>query len=82
MVTKMDWKTFQDNGLLWWVNRTLHLLGWAIVLVQEKDGTISSAYPARVKWRGFSGKDETEGFRKVTRFMEMNALRLREEADD
>ena len=37
------WKEFLDNGLLWWINRGLHLFGWAIVVVEEADGSISDA---------------------------------------
>lgn len=31
----------------------LHTFGWAITVEIEDDGTISDAYPARVRFRGF-----------------------------
>ncbi len=82
MVTRMSWETFRDHGLLWWVNRVLHLLGWAIVLVIEEDGRITDAYPARVRFRGFCEADETDGFRKVTRFIAAHPDELMEEAEE
>lgn len=82
MVDRKTWDEFRDAGLLWWVNRALHLLGWAIVLVIEEDGTCSGVYPARVRFRGFDTKSEEEGFRKVSRFLEENAPALRAEAGE
>jgi hypothetical protein len=69
MVDKKQWEDFQDSGLLWWINRILHTFGWAIVLVQEADGSISSAYPARVSYRGFSEADDEAGYARVARHM-------------
>lgn len=69
MVNEKSWGEFRSSGMLWFVNRILHTFGWAIVLSVEEDGTVSSAYPARVKFRGFDEKTETDGFTKVTRFM-------------
>ena len=50
---KKTWKEFQECKLLWWVNRSLHIFGWAIVVEEQEDGTISNCYPARVVYRGF-----------------------------
>ena len=30
MLTKKSWNEFREVGLLWFVNRILHLFGWAI----------------------------------------------------
>lgn len=81
-VHRNTWRNFHETGLLWWVNRTLHLFGWAIVLVQEKDGSILDAYPARVSWRGFSEKDEEDGFRKVSGYLRANAEMLEKEVEE
>ncbi len=70
MIEKREWKEFQNAGLLWWVNRTLHLFGWAIVVEQEEDGTITKAYPARCKFRGFEESSEEEGFKRLTNHIE------------
>ncbi len=75
------WKEFQKSGLLWWINRTLHLFGWAIYLVQEEDGSISGAFPARVKFRGFVEDDEEEGFRTLSAYLESNINDLKAEAN-
>lgn len=83
VVKRRSWETFRDYGLLWWVNRVLHLLGWAIVCsIDKESGKILEVYPARVRFRGFDGKSETEGFRKVTKFLKGNAEDLLEEAEE
>jgi hypothetical protein len=63
---RKTWKEFKDCKLLWWVNRSLHIFGWAIVYEEETDGTITNVYPARVPWRGFSEAVEEEGFTGLT----------------
>lgn len=68
MVEKRTWEEFRNIKLLWWINRTLHLFGWAIVYQVESDGTISDVYPARVKFRGF--EDESEEFIGLTKYIQ------------
>ncbi len=68
-VEKKTWAEFRSAGLLWWVNRSLHLFGWAICVTVESNGSISETYPARVKFRGFDGESESEGFAKVTQYL-------------
>ena len=68
-IERKPWEAFRDSGLLWWVNRSLHLFGMCIVLEEEEDGTVTDAYPARTSWRGFSGPDEADGFLKVTGYL-------------
>ena len=77
---KKTWKEFQNTGLLWWINRILHTFGWAIVFMQEEDGTITEVYPARVGYRGFELIDEEEGYRKVSNYIKTEASELSEEA--
>lgn len=60
------WQTFRDAGLLWWINRQLHLFGWDITVDVEQDGSIVDIYPVRYWYRGFKRADEIEGFRKLT----------------
>ena len=79
MLTESSWKEFFDSGLLWWINRSLHLFGWAIVLEFE-GAEILRAYPAKTAFRGFSGDLETEGFIKLTNHMAENMPRLLEDA--
>ncbi|MSS07090.1 hypothetical protein FYJ38_00355 [Clostridium sp. WB02_MRS01] len=82
MVDKKSWKEFRDSGFLWWANMILHTFGWAIVLDVESNGDITSAYPARVKFRGFGEKNNTEGYIKVSQYMKDNVEELIKEAND
>ena len=76
-IYKKTWDEFRRIGLLWWVNRTLHLFGWAIVFDFGKDKkTIKEVYPARCKFRGFGGKSEAKGFKNLTAYLKKNADKL------
>ncbi len=69
MVNEKTWEEFRDSGLLWWVNMILHTFGWAIVVnIDDFDGeeVVIDAFPARVKFRGFSEQSNTNGYIKVT----------------
>lgn len=81
MVNEKSWDEFRDSGLLWWINMILHTLGWAIIVEMEED-KITRAYPARVKFRGFREKNNTEGYIKVSQFMKENAEELLTESMD
>ncbi len=59
------WTEFRNSGLFWFINRSLHLFGWAIVMEMNGD-EVEKVYPARVNFRGFSRSDEEEGFEKLT----------------
>lgn len=79
-LTPKTWEEFQYAGLLWWVNRILHLFGWAIVLeVNNQSGKVISAYPARTRFRGFGLKEEDEGFKQLTDHLRANADELVED---
>lgn len=71
-----SWKEFADSKLLWWVNRSLHLFGWVIVLEECVDGSIKTAYPAKTKFRGFSEAVEEEGFETLTKHLAANMDKL------
>jgi hypothetical protein len=70
MVFPKSWEEFRATGLLWWINHTLHLFGWAIV-VEIEDGSekIVNAYPARVKFRGFDRQATEDGFIVLTKYV-------------
>jgi hypothetical protein len=70
------WTRFRNAGLLWWVNRSLHMFGWSLVaMVDESSGEVVSVEPRQVGYRGFSREAEEEGFAKLTRHMgEMHAI--------
>jgi hypothetical protein len=79
MVERKTWKEFQETKLLWWVNRTLHLFGWAIVIDIDEDGNVTDAYPARVKFRGFESTSEESGFKGLSKYLKCNSEALYEE---
>ena len=81
MVTKKTWREFRESGFLWWINMILHTFGWAIVVDIDDNGEITDAYPARVKFRGFGEKNNTEGYIKVSQYMKENVSDLLEEAE-
>ena len=78
---KKTWAEFQKTGLVWFVNRILHVFGWVIVLNCEADGSIAEVYPARVKYRGFETDAEERGYEKIARFMRDNSEALYDEAE-
>ena len=82
MVTKKTWREFRESGFLWWINMILHTFGWAIVVDIDDNGEITEAYPARVKFRGFGEKNNTEGYIKVSQYMKENVSDLLEEAEN
>ena len=65
--TRKTWEEFQKFKLLWFVNRSLCIFGWAIVFEQTSTGL--EVYPARVKYRGFPEEAEIEGFEKLTSYL-------------
>lgn len=74
MIEKMPWQEFKDIGLLWWVNRILHLFSWAIVFAYDSDtGDLTEVYPAKCKFRGFSADIEEAGFIALSRHIKENA---------
>lgn len=81
MVNRKSWEEFRNSGFLWWVNMVLHTFGWAICGDME-DGKVKDVYPARVKFRGFAEKNNTNGYIKVSQYMKDNASELLEEAEN
>lgn len=81
MIKRTTWDDFKKNGFLWAVNSFLHLFGYAIVF-QYDEGKIVDVYPARVKYRGFSEKVNTDGYIAVSKYITANASELLKEADE
>ena len=81
MIEKKTWKEFKDMGFLWLVNSLLHLFGWAICLEVNK-GVVTDVFPARVKFRGFSESNNTEGYKKISQYMRDNAEALLQETKE
>ena len=76
MLDQREWLAFRDSGLLWWVNRSLHLFGWVIVFDYDDSGNLNEVYPAHCKFRGFGEVDEGQGFARLTRHLEHEMPRI------
>jgi hypothetical protein len=81
MIDKKSWEEFKESGLLWFINRTLHVFGWAIVFNMDIYGNVMEVYPARVKFRGFDERMEIANFQKISKYMANNAEVLYQEAE-
>lgn len=79
MVEEKTWKEFRDAGLLWFVNMILHIFGWAICMDVE-NGNVIRTFPARVKFREFDSKSNSEGYIKVSEYVSKHSEELLEEA--
>ena len=82
MIKQKTWEEFRDCKLLWFINTILHAFGWAIVCDYAEDGTISDVYPARVRFRGFSEKINTDGYIGISEYLVENADELLKEAKE
>ena len=81
IVDRKTWKEFRETGLLWFINMILHMFGWSIVVSLDKD-EIVEVYPARVKFRGFDEDINTNGYKKVSKYMFENVEQLLSEAKE
>lgn len=83
MVERKKWKEFKDSGMLWWINMILHTFGWAIVYsINSNTKEIEEVYPARVKFRGFDERSNSEGYEKVSKYLKDNSEELYKEAQE
>lgn len=83
MVEKQEWEDFRSSGLLWFINQTLHLFGWAIVFnVDKETGEVKSVFPAKVKFRGFGEKQNTEGYENLTNHIAENIETLKQDVKE
>ena len=80
MVNRKSWEEFRESGLLMYINFILQAFGWSIVLEANVDGEITGAYPARVKYRGFSEEVQTRNYQKIAKFMDENSKDIVREA--
>ena len=81
MIERKTWEEFREIKLLWFINTILHAFGWAITVVSE-DGKITDAYPARVKFRGFTEQINTNGYIGLSEYMCENCEQLLKEAKE
>ena len=72
-----EWNTFREAGMLWLVNRLLHVFGWTItVSMNDETGAVVGVYPERVKYCGFARDREELGYERVTKYMAEHAAEL------
>lgn len=81
MIDKKTWVEFRASGLLWFTNTILHIFGWAIVVTYDENNNFITAYPARVKFRGFSEDCNSKGYQKVTQYLKDNINELVKETN-
>ena len=68
-----SWEEFRNSGLLWFINRFLHLFGWAIAVeMEEGSEQVIRSFPIRCRYRGFDIDSEERGFKNVTNFLKGN----------
>lgn len=82
MIEKKSWKEFRATGLLWLINTILHSFGWAIVLEVDDENNTYNAYPARVRFRGFSKESNDRGYLNLAKYMKDNSEELLEEMEE
>lgn len=79
MIERKTWAEFRKTGLVLILNQLLHIFGWVIVFEIE-GGEIKDCYPARTKFRGFTGAEVDKSYIAISEYMKENADQLLEEA--
>jgi len=68
MTERKTAKEFRETGLLWFINTTLHLFGWALCWNPDTD----ELFPARCKFRGFQQENNDKGYQMVSEYLKNN----------
>lgn len=76
MIEQRTWDEFREAGLLWWVNRILHIFGWVICCREDDEGHAVEVYPAHCHFRGFSQDVETRGYLRLTKHIVADLNRI------
>lgn len=88
MTEERSWEEFRNSGLAWWINRSLHVFGWALVFEVDDaskpldEQKVTRCYPAHCKFRGFGEESETRGFKRLTTYIESALGRMKEAVQD
>lgn len=80
--TPMTWDEFRETGMLFHVNQMLHPLGLAIAINIGDNGEINGTTPLRVKYRGFTEKDQDEQHIKIANYLAKNGPNFPEDIKD
>ena len=82
MTDRNAWTEFREAGLLWFINTILHLFGWAITVeIDEKTDEVISCYPKRCGFRGFTTECNTQGYIRLSKYLQKNIDELVQEAE-
>lgn len=81
MIERKSWNEFRNTGLSWFINTILHTFGWAITFNVDDSGNVIEAFPSRVKFRGFSERINSEGYTKVSHYLQDNMDALVQESE-
>lgn len=81
-----NWLAFRSNGILWFVNRTIHLFGWEIYYEFESneyslEPELQRVGVCRTQHRGFSRESEEAGFSKLTNYLSLEIELLENDLD-
>jgi len=68
-IEEKDWEEFRGTGLLLFVNQFLHIFGWCLVFEYDDKDTLFKVFPAKTKYRGFSGQSQTEAYARLSKYM-------------
>lgn len=68
-------KEFRESGALWFVNQILHLFGFVLTWNPETD----EIKPAICKFRGFNEDLNTDGYRRLSKYLKENIDKLEKE---
>jgi hypothetical protein len=50
--------------------------------IDDASQKVTRVYPARVKFRGFAEQNESEGFIKLSAWLDRNAAELKQESEE
>ncbi len=64
-----SWETFRQTGMLWMVNRTLHIFGWSIVVEYDDNDKPLRAYPAQTEWKGFPRNVDDANYDRIDNWL-------------
>lgn len=77
MIKRITIEEFVNTGALWFINQQLHLVGLAIAY----DKNTSEMFPVITKFRGFNQKDNDEGYKKLSEYLNSNIEQLKNDCD-
>ena len=83
MLVEKSWDEFRETGLVVFINKILHVFGWALIfeLDKESDKTFR-AYPCRTKFRGFDKETDNKSYVRISKYMNDNSEQLLKECEE